>query len=182
MNNRVLEKYTHLRPFLKKGDIVLFRGNRILAKIIQNCDSSYFNHTGVIIECSKALGICDANGGGVQWDRLSWRMRKYVDFCVLRPLASEKEVETQLELLLKRSDDKWLKYDFLNGLKGLINRKLKKSIFTIKPLSNKFICSTEISNYAISLGMVTEEFSNIVLPFPEDYARYCNRQNTQIIN
>ena len=67
------------------------------------------------MESSEVFGICDANSDGVQWDRLSWRIKKYSrggDFTIIRSFENSAEVERQLRFLLKQSGEKWIKYDF----------------------------------------------------------------------
>lgn len=54
------DKYKRVRQYIKDGDIVLFHGTSIVSRMIQNCDSSYFNHVGVVFEKLGALYIVDA--------------------------------------------------------------------------------------------------------------------------
>jgi hypothetical protein len=179
------QKYDLLRPHIKEGDIIVFHGTHLLAQIIQNCDSAYYNHMGVIIECNSALGICDANGNGVQWDRLSWRIAKYhhsgSDFDIIRPLNNREEVRQQLRILLLRSDEKWVKYDFINGVKELLNRKFESSIFKIKLNNDRAICSSNDAKYAINLGIMTDEFAKQRIQFPQDYIRYLNADKARVL-
>jgi hypothetical protein len=175
-------KYDNMRQYLREGDIILFHGTGIVSKVIQWGDSCYWNHTGVIIECNGALGICDANGNGVQWDRLSWRIRKYRNggnFVIIRPLCNNELIKQQLRLLLVKSDQKWIKYDYYNGIKELINRKFNTH-FSIKLKDDKSICSTEDADYAINLGIVTDKFKNEKIQLPQDYIRYINHDTAKI--
>lgn len=175
MKETIEEKYARLRPKLTDGDIILFHGTGLLANLIQFCDKSYYNHVGVIVKKLSAYYIVDSNASGVQADRLSWRIRKYKkgDFTVLRLLKPDKEVQYELYQLLKRSDEKWIKYDFYNGAKELANRlfgwKLK-----IKLNDDRDICSDFVSKYAIDLGVMKKEFKDLRIAFPEDYLRYKN--------
>jgi hypothetical protein len=180
----ITEKYERLRPLIQGGDLILFHGTSIISKTIQNFDSAYYNHIGVVIEIDNALGICDANGDGVQWDRLSWRIAKYKpkgDFVIIRPLNNNEEIQQQLKTLLKRSDEKWIKYDYKNGIKEMFNRKFNLHL-PIHLKYDKAICSSNDAQYAINLNLVTEEFKKLQIQFPQDYIRYLNKSNTKIIN
>lgn len=166
----ILEKYSSLRPQISSGDLILFHGTGITARLIQSCDNSYFNHVGIVVESYGALFIVDSNSDGVQADRLSWRVKKYKggDFSVLKPLAA---VGEQMKLLLQRSDEKWIRYDFFNGFKELLNRKFNLNL-PIYLSDDRDICSSFVSAYAIGLEMVAFDFLKRKIAFPQDYFRY----------
>ncbi|MES2590913.1 MAG: hypothetical protein V4608_03425 [Bacteroidota bacterium] len=153
--------------------MILFHGTGFVARVIQNCDKSYYNHVGVVVESGGALFIVDANADGVQADRLSWRIRKYRhggDFTVIKPKF---DTSVEMERLLDRSDDSWIRYDYNNGIKELINRKFGANL-KIKLKDNKSICSHNVAQYAINLGIVTWDFKKLRIAYPEDYIRYMN--------
>lgn len=179
----IKDKYTRIRPQITDGDLILFRGTKIVSKIIQWADKSYYNHIGVVTERHGALFIVDANASGVQADRLSYRVDSYGNGCdltIIKPYNSMEIISGAMEKLLLRSDKKTIKYDFLNGTKELFNRKIKNKL-KINADENKDICSDFVSVYAMSLGMVTDEFSNLRIAFPQDYIRYRNITNTTIL-
>jgi len=178
----IQEKYNKLRPLIKDGDIIIFQGTGIIAKLIQFCDKSWANHTGIIFKSHGALFIEDSNANGVQSDRLSWRIKNYKggDFKILRPNVEKILLHDELSNLLMRGDTKWIQYDFINGAKELSNRLLKTK-FKIKLDNEHSICSAYDANYAIKLGLVTEKFSSLVIVFPEDYLRYINNEKAFII-
>lgn len=168
------KKYERLRPLIKDGDMILFHGTGIVARIIQNCDNSYYNHIGVVIEKCGALYIIDANEDGVQADRLSQRISKYRDggdFTIVKPLATNAEIQIALRVLLKRSDEKTIKYDFMNGFKELLNRKFGWNLKVDLDESHD-ICSDFVSTYQYDLGMLNEDFKKVRIAFPEDIIRY----------
>ena len=174
----IQEKYTRLRPQIEDGDLILFHGTKALAKLIQWCDSSYYNHVGVVVKQHGALFIVDANGDGVQADRLSERInsyKRYADFTVLKPLAKRELINDAMLYLLKRSDNKTIKYDYNNGVKELFNRKFKPTFKIQENTDNRAICSSNVFQYAITLEMVTDEFKSLRIAFPQDYIRYINR-------
>lgn len=177
------EKYNFLRSHISNGDLILIKGTGFVACIIRWFDKSYYSHIGVIVEKHGALFIVDANGKGVQADRLSWRINSYkdkADFCILKPLNDLEIINMEMKIILKRSDDKWIKYDFKNGLKEMFNRRFKTK-FNITLNEDADICSDFVSRYAISLGMVNSDFRKLIIAFPQDYMRYIDRMNTEII-
>jgi hypothetical protein len=171
----IKEKYSKLHPQIKNGDVILFRGERALAKIIQECDSNaYYNHVGIVLKVSGALFIIDSNANGVEPARLSERINKYVDFDVLRPTESEELIELALQGILKKQDVVKIKYDYINGLKAMLNRKFKTRFEThIENYRN--ICSMFVLPYALELKMVNIPIDMNNLFFPQDYIRYKNK-------
>lgn len=179
----IVDKYNMFRGLLKDGDLVLFHGKGIIANIIQHCDNAYYNHIGVIIEKHGALFIVDSNEKGVQADRLSWRINKYRkggDFTIIRPLIGIEFINSEMNRLLHRSDDKWIRYDFFNGIKELLNRRFG---FKLKVNLNedRDICSDFVSRYACNLDLVNQKFKDKSIVFPEDYIRYINEENANVI-
>ena len=98
MLENINQKYERLRPHICNGDLILYRGSKVLANIIQWCDRSYYNHIGVIVKKYDALYIVDANNNGVQIDRLSLRINSYKggDFCIVKPDATLAEIDTAM--------------------------------------------------------------------------------------
>lgn len=183
MEESIFVKYERLRPQIKDGDIILFHGTKALAKIIQNCDLAYWNHVGVIIEKHGALYIEDANGNGVQSDRLSWRIAKYPDgdFTIIQSTLPKEELQAPLAKLLLRADHKTIKYDFWNGFKELLNRKFDWQL-TIKPNDSRDICSNYLAVYAVEGYFVhPESFKKLRIEFPQDFERYRNINTTKFL-
>lgn len=171
------EKYAAIRPLIKDGDLVLFRGTKLLAKIIQNCDKAYFNHIGIVAETHGALLIVDSQAEGVVADRLSKRIKDYKngDFCVIQ--SKEEVLDAELDRIMQRQDRKEILYDYGNGFKELLNRKFGWNL-KIRPNENKDICSDFVYEYACRNGFVLP-FENRVA-FPHDYIRYRNKERTLI--
>ncbi len=175
----IFQKYERIRRQIKDGDLILFHGTKIIAKTIQYCDNAYWNHIGVVVEKHGALFIVDANGNGVQADRLSYRISKYKsgNFTIIQPLV---DIEVAMVNLLKRSDDKWLHYDFRNGIKELFNRKFGWNL-EIKMRDEHCICSSNDEQYVKDLEIMTIEFSKLRIPFPQDYIRYLDLTKAKIL-
>lgn len=185
----IQEKYDRDRHLLKNGDLILFSGTGPVAKIIRWCDrnkdgsKAKHSHIGVIIEKHGALFIVDANASGVQADRLSYRVKGYhkeASFTVIRSNKPPTHLDYQMGLLLHKSDDKWIKYDFKNGIKELANRRFGWHL-PIYLNDNKDICSDYVSRFAVDLMMVTKGFMDKKIVFPEDYMRYKDSLNCTFI-
>src|ERR1051326_7184060 len=108
----IQEKYEMARPTLKNGDIVLFRGKYLLAKLIQFFDSAYYNHAGIVLKVEERFLILDSCRTGVKPDFLSERMNQYADFCILSPVRTDAEINFALDKALERGDGR-IKYDFI---------------------------------------------------------------------
>jgi hypothetical protein len=171
------EKYQTIRPSIKDGDLVLFRGTKLLAKIIQNCDKAYFNHIGIVMETHGALLIVDSQAEGVVADRLSKRIKDYKngDFCVI--LSIEKVLDAELDRIMERQDKKDILYDYGNGFKELMNRKFGWNL-KIKANEDKDICSDFVYEYALRNKFILP-FENRVA-FPMDYIRHRDKDNTLV--
>lgn len=179
----IFEKYTRIRPQIEDGDIILFHGNGIIARIIQNCDKSYYNHVGIVFEKLGTLYIMDANANGVECDRLSFRIGKYSnggDFTIVKPLCEKALIEYNLKEILKRSE-KWIKYDFINGGKELLNRKFGWSL-NVKLNNKRDICSDYVSQYQVNLGLLNEHFEKVRISFPQDTVKYAATKYVKFIN
>lgn len=89
-------------------------------------------------------------------------------------------IRSELRSLLTRGDNKWIRYDFKNGIKELLNRKFGWKL-KIKLDDSTSICSAYDAEYAMNLGMVTDEFKKLKIAFPQDFLRYLDTNNAKII-
>lgn len=185
----ILEKYKKIRPLIEGGDLMLFHGTGFVATVIKSSDKNkdgswaYHNHIGVVVESHGALFIVDSNASGVQADRLSKRIEKYKhggDFTIIKPTVKRDLINNEMKTLLHKSDDKWIRYDFLNGIKELLNRRFGFKL-KINLNDDRDICSDYVCRYASNLDIVTKEFKDKIIVFPEDYIRYINKENANVV-
>jgi hypothetical protein len=185
----IIDKYNKLRGLLRDGDLVLFHGTGFIATVIKSSDKNedgswaYHNHIGIVVESHGALFIVDSNANGVQADRLSKRIKKYDDggdFTIIKTTVKRELIDIEMRKLLHRSDDKWIRYDFFNGIKELLNRRFGFKL-TINLSEERDICSDFVSRYACNLDLVNQKFKDKTIVFPEDYIRYVNYENANII-
>lgn len=170
-------KYQLYRSEFKDGDIVLFRGQKLLAKTIQYFDNSYFNHVGVCFKFKGRIMIIDSNGNGVRPDFMSYRMKDYVDFGVIRTKYHESIISHALSKTFERGDD-MTKYDFL-----LLPRiaLIKKTGINLTKLGsdNRDICSELVKHFTNAMEMNC--YRDVKLITPEDFIRYRDTSLTEIL-
>lgn len=182
----IKEKYQKIRPSLKDGDLILFRGRRPLARIIQHSDRepdgtpAYFNHIGIVLKVHDAFFIIDSQRQGVVADRLSARVDDYKrggDFCVIQSW-NEVDTDAEMKLLFARQDVDGILYDYWNGTKELANRRFGWNL-KIRPNDRKDICSDFVYSYAFRKRFINA-FEHRVA-FPMDYIRHRNKTETVVL-
>ncbi len=176
-NIYIQEKYAKARPQIKNGSLIAFRGDQVLAKLIQYFDDAYYNHIGIVFESEGHLMIIDSNRQGVKPDFLSERIRKYSDFCVLPPQRSEEEINNALGKAFERGDE-GDKYDFLLLPRIAIVKKLNIDITGLGS-QKRDICSEFVRFYTDSLNINC--YKNIPLITPQDFIRYRNNQEVSLL-
>lgn len=173
----IKEKYQAARPYISNGDIVLFRGKRLLAKLIQYFDDAYYNHAGVVFESENHFFIIDSNRNGVEPDFLSERINGYVDFCILSPKRLSEEREKALSIAFDRGDV-GTKYDFLMLPRIAIQKKLK---LDLKKLGrgDRDICSEFVRFYTNALNIAC--YKDIPLITPQDFIRHRDKEEVSLL-
>lgn len=172
----IQEKYKKARPFLKNGDIILFRGNFLLAKAIRFFDSAYYTHIGVVLKVEDRFLILDSNSKGVKPDFLSERMNSYVDFCILSPIRTNAQIDISLNKALERGDHR-TKYDFLLLLRIALVKKLGINLTGLGS-PKRDICSEFVQFYTDCLNIIC--YKNDTLITPQDFIRYRNPSELNI--
>lgn len=158
----------HVRPFVKNGDIMLFRGRRLLARTIQFFDGAYYNHVGVVYESAGRFMIIDSNRRGVHPEFLSDRCMGYGDVGILRPAEKYTPgIPAAIETVMKIADD-GVKYDFLLLPRIAIARKLGIDIKRLGA-DHRDICSEWTRRYAQALGATC--YDNGTWITPQDFMR-----------
>ncbi len=178
----IQEKYQRLRPLLTDGCLFLCSKNKIVSKIIRNCDKSEFSHVGIVFEKFGRWFIMDSNASGVHPDLLSERINIADNFCFIQPMPEvfrSHPIDEEIKQAIIYSET-GISYDFSNGIKELVNRKIGTSL-RITKRDQHDICSDYTANYAIKTYMVVYPFHSLELPFPQDYIRYNNAETTKIL-
>jgi len=173
----IKEKYQQARPYISNGDVVLFRGKHLLAKLIQYFDDAYYNHIGVVFESENHFFILDSNRKGVAPDFLSERINGYADFCILSPKRSPEEINKALDVAFDRGDV-GTKYDFLLLPRIAIQKKFG---FDIKKWGSqdRDICSEFTRFYTNALNLKC--YKDIPLITPQDFIRHRDKEEVSLL-
>ncbi len=171
--------YVRLRPKIKHGDTMLIHGEKAIAKIIQEFDNeAYWNHFLIIMEISGVLFCVDSNAPGVHPARLSERIKEYAekegaDFMIRRSYKSEEEIDAAFYNIMQRVENAGeIKYDFINGIKSMFNRRFNFCNFKIKADDKHDICSMFGYPYERDLQMIKTVPMKRSLVFPSDFELY----------
>lgn len=177
MAMNIKAKYEAARPRIKNGDLVLFRGRRLLARTIQFFDDAYYNHIGVVFKSGDHLLIMDSNREGVRPDFLSNRIRKYKDFCIVSPKKPEAEVSEALQKSFSRGDI-GTRYDFLLLPRIAI---IKKTGIDFSGLGSdrRDICSEFVRYYTDCLQIKC--YRDIKLITPQDFLRHRDSSEMDVL-
>lgn len=165
------EKYNKLRDEIKNGDLILYRGNSMLAKSIEYFDKAYYNHIGVVWrpEDTNRVLTLDMWSNGLDCIPLSRRMAGYKDFCILRPKVSNDKTESAIRLVMDDWDGRDIKYNYMLLFRVAL---IKKTGIDLTGFGNKdrFICSQFVQRYCDLLGLKTYSMINLITP--EDFRRF----------
>lgn len=179
MEENILDKYIRVRPDLKHGDTMLVHGEKFVSKIIQECDKgAYWTHFLIVVEVSGVFFCVDSNAPGVKPERLSVRIKSYneeegTDFVIRRSYKSKEEIDTAFFNVMQRVETAGvIKYDFINGIKSLLNRRFSFCNFKIKINDTHDICSMFGYPYERELQMIKTVPMKRSLVFPSDFEKY----------
>jgi len=168
----------NVRPKIQSGDIMLFRGNHLLARAIQFFDSARYNHIGVVYESLGRFFIIDSNEKGVRPDFLSERCMKYEEVAILRPIGKyTANINSAIESIMALADEK-IKYDFLLLPRIAIARKLGIDIKRLGE-ENRDICSEWTRRYVQALGITCYDNGSWITP--QDFIRLGQEHFVRII-
>lgn len=178
-------KYQRVRPFITDGCLGLISKPAFVSKFIRRHDRNPdftwadISHVMLVFEKAGRLFVLDANPNGAKPGLLSDRINLSDNCIFIKPLCSAEITKTALSNAILRAEN-GISYDFINGVKELINRRYKTN-FTITDRDEHDICSDLVREPAIIQNTVTEEFKKLRLPFPQDYLRYRNTLTTTIL-
>lgn len=173
------DKYYKIRPEIKNGDLILYRGESLIDKGIQFFDKAYYNHIGIVWEpedIQRVLTI-DMWSDGIECIPLSRRIKGYKDFCILRPRVSSDIIRDSISTIIEDLDGGDIKYDNSLILRIAVIKKLRIDLTGLGK-KDRYICSELAQYYCDLLGINT--YSRINLISPEDFRRFID-DNFQLI-
>ena len=171
--NTVPQKYIDNRDNIQNGDLILYRGNSMMAKAIQYLDRAFYNHIGVVWKVedpeSKEYRILtlDMWSKGLVVVPLSERMSGYDDFCILRPNVTQDKIETAIFDGLRLWEGK-LGYDYSLIFRVALIKKLGIDVTSLGK-TDRYICYEFAQAYCKNF---INTYNNINLITPEDLRRY----------
>lgn len=172
------KEYYNIRSEIKDGDIILYRGNSILAKSIQYFDKAYYNHAGVVKRIGDRLFTIDMWHFGIEFIPLSRRINDYEYFCVVRPKEKDDELIKKSVDSLFEKVERDTQYDYF-----LLPRiaLLKKTGIDLVGMGkrNRFICS-ELCQYFTN-NLEIDCYKNVNLITPQDFIRNADENQVEIL-
>jgi len=169
----------HVRPNVKTGDLMLFRGKSLLAKTIQYFDDAKWNHIGVVFRTAGRFFIVDSNRRGVHPEFLSERCMDNVEVAVIRPRTAFHQEKQKAMCKLMSEADAGIKYDFSLLARIAIARKTGVDLAALGN-EKKDICSEFARRYALKVGMTHyDNRPNWITP--QDFVRMHNSQAAELI-
>lgn len=188
--SEIQKAYDEIRPSITDGCLFLSSKNKFVSKTIRkndrNADGSKaeFSHVGVLFvkeyKGHKRVFVIDSNAPGVEADFFSDRLKDIDNFVILKPLCKEDRIQNAMFAALNRRKGN-IKYDWINGLKELFNRRYKRW-FKIKPTPGRDICSDWVREQAEDQLMMVASFKDVEQAFPQDYIRYHSPTYVRVIS
>jgi hypothetical protein len=172
------KEYYNIRSEIKDGDLVLYRGSRLLAKSIQYFDDAYYNHIGIVKWIGNRLFTIDMWYEGIEILPLSRRIKGYKDFCVVRPKdKSPQLIDVSIDSVFEKVE-RDTQYDYFLLPRIAFYKKTgidlvgmgKKSRFTCSELAQYFTNNLEINCYK-SINLIT----------PQDFIRHKDDNEVEIL-
>lgn len=174
----IQDKYNAFRSQIQNGDLMVFRGKGVLAKLIQYFDKATFNHIGIVWEANGRLFILDSNAPGVNPDFLSDRIKTYVDFSVIHIKKPDTDKALKLNLIMDKAQQ-GIKYNYRRLLRIAIYKKLKWQIKKLDGGEGRDICSQFAQEYT-NLWPINC-FKDHPLITPEDFLRSADGTEAEVL-
>lgn len=174
----IQDKYTQSRPFIKNGQLILFRGTGLLAKAIQYFDEAYYNHIGIVWEANGRLFILDSNAAGVHPDFLSDRINEYADFCLIELTKTPEDISAKLNQIMDKGQA-GIKYNFGRLFQIAIYKKLGWDIKRLDGGGKRDICSQFAQQYTNLFPIACYAKDNLITP--QGFIRATDRNEAVIL-
>lgn|GEM_PF-3312061 len=187
----IREKYNSYRKEAKDGDILLWNGNSLMAKLIRFFDDNYVDNEGnkvkdpayythsSLVYWGRGQRLLNADSwyNGITVVPASHRIDVYRDFCVLRPKMDHlkpEQVLAQMDHALNSALKKWdanIPYDYFTTLRVAIIKKTGIDITGLGKRS-KFICSEYTQRFTLELGIQDYFRGENAIFTPQDHLRF----------
>lgn len=182
------EKYLQYRLQIRNGDIILIRGNSLLAKAInwgdaKNGVNAYFNHALVVMKEDDRLLALESEAHGVRPDFLSEVVRSSIDFTILHPLVEKQRIDDAVNAAFDEGAA-GIPYNYAMLPKVLLYRKLGLNLAKLGDNNHREICSVFAAwTYGSLLPLTCYAKDRIGQDFitPQDMIRWLDPKEVQQI-
>lgn len=176
------EKYQIYRGNVLPGDIILVRSNRPLAKAIQKIDDAYYTHAMVVFGIAGRKLIVDATGEGDKPNFLSYKMKEYDDFCIIRINdLSYAQVKEGIGVIMRRAETS-KGYDRSLMIRIAIQKKFGIDLTGLGD-PNRDICSMFARKVTAYHHVYCYSPENLKSPWitPQDFIRFADPSEVTIL-
>lgn len=172
MENKIL-KYNEVRLQIKNGDVIMYTGKKIFARLISWLTRSPYSHAGIAVWWNERLMVMEAVMRGVTIAPLSRNIRQHHGNLEWFTCKREISDEDRLRMVIFAQEELGKDYArwkaVLFGLKILLNRNLSRK--DRLRMENKLFCSQYVAQIYNSVGLDLKENREDRFMSPGDIAR-----------
>jgi hypothetical protein len=172
MENKIL-KYDEVRLQIKNGDVIMYTGKKIFARLISWLTRSPYSHAGIVVWWNERLMVMEAVMRGVTIAPLSRNIYQHhgnVEWFTCKKEISE---EDRLKMVIFAQEELGKSYArwkaILFGLKILLDRNLGRK--DQLRMENKLFCSQYVAQIYNSIGLDLKKNREDRFMSPRDIAR-----------
>jgi hypothetical protein len=172
MENKI-SKYEEVRLQIKNGDVIMYTGKKIFARLISWLTRSPYSHAGIAVWWNERLMVMEAVMRGVRIAPLSRNIYQHKGN--VEWFSSKKEIseEDRLKMVIFAQEELGKSYArwkaMLFGLKVLFKRDLSKK--DELRMENKLFCSQYVAQIYNSIGLDLKKNREDRFMSPGDIAR-----------
>jgi len=154
MENKIL-KYNEVRLQIKNGDVIMYTGKKIFARLISWLTRSPYSHAGIAVWWNERLMVMEAVMRGVRVAPLSRNIYQHKGNVEWFSCKKEISEEDRLRMVIFAQEELGKGYArwkaMLFGLKVLFKRDLSKK--DELRMENKLFCSQYVAQIYNSIGL-----------------------------
>jgi hypothetical protein len=172
MENKIL-KYNEVRLQIRNGDVIMYTGKKIVARLISWLTRSPYSHAGIAVWWNERLMVMEAVMRGVRVVPLSRNIYQHKGNVEWFSCKKEIAEEDRLRMVIFAQEELGKSYArwkaMLFGLKFLFERDL--SIIDELRMENKLFCSQYVAQIYNSVGLDLKKHREDRFMSPGDIAR-----------
>jgi hypothetical protein len=172
MENKI-SKYEEVRLQIKNGDVIMYKGTKILPRLIRWLMGSPYSHAGIAVWWNERLMVMEAAMRGVMISPLSLTIYRHKGSVEWFSCKKEISKEDRLKMVIFAQEELGKSYarwkSLLFGLKVLFKRDLGKK--DELRMENKLFCSQYVAQIYNSIGLDLKKNREDRFMSPGDIAR-----------